>query len=60
MAYLIDLPVFASLSRWRAILASLESIEDKDESVHRAIQRARQEIGWIMARSIQALGHGRE
>jgi hypothetical protein len=32
MCYLIDLLVFASLSRWRAILASLESLEDKSWS----------------------------
>jgi hypothetical protein len=55
VGYLIDLPVFASLSRWRAILASLERIEDKDESVDEAIRRCRQEIGRMMARSIGAV-----
>ena len=55
MRYLIDLPMFASLSRWRAILASLESIEAKDESANDAIRQVRQEIGRIVARSIRAL-----
>lgn len=55
MVRLICLPVFASLSRWRAILADLERIEDKDESVNEAIRRCRREIGRIMARSIRAL-----
>jgi hypothetical protein len=56
MNRLICLSIFVSLSCWRATLASLEKIEDKDESVNDATRRWRQEIGRIMAKAISHTG----
>jgi hypothetical protein len=49
------LPIFASLSRWRQILADLERIEDKDEMVEDAIRHCRREISRIMAQVVKAM-----